>query len=153
MQDGRIQDDQITASTKFSNLLAPYNARLHKNTTDGKPRAGWAVGYIRPNQPPWIQVDFRKEEKLYQIATQGLSDLPQYVTAYNISYSDDGEKFTPYDKTFAGNSDNNVVKLNWLIPQIKARVVRIYPVSWHHWLSMRLEFYGCEPQIGQDVKK
>ena len=30
-----------------------------------------------------------------------------------------------------------------LRPTIKARYVRIHPISWYGWISMRMELYGC----------
>ena len=32
---------------------------------------------------------------------------------------------------------------NILSPAITARYVRIHPVSWTSWISMRIELYGC----------
>ena len=44
---------------------------------------------------------------------------------------------------FPGNSDRNSVMKNILSPAISARHVRIHPVSWTNWISMRIELYGC----------
>ena len=49
---------------------------------------------------------------------------------------------------YVANTDRNSVIVNELIRPIKARFVRIYPVSWHGHMSMRMEFYGCEIHTG-----
>ena len=41
---------------------------------------------------------------------------------------------------YDANTDRNSVIVNELIRPIKARFVRIYPVSWHGHMSMRMEF-------------
>ena len=41
---------------------------------------------------------------------------------------------------------------NILSPAITARYVRIHPVSWRNWISMRIELYGCFRGTGIDCK-
>jgi len=142
MEDGRIPNDHITASSWFSKLLAPYNARLNQEQTDGTNRAGWAARTQRQNQ--WISVDFAKKVKIHKIATQGLSNLPQYVKTYKIQYSNDGQSFNDYGQILEGNSDNRGTVENRLNPPVEAKVVKIIPLTWNEWIAMRVEFYGCE---------
>lgn len=44
---------------------------------------------------------------------------------------------------FDGNDDSATVVYNNLNPPFTARFVRIVPVEWHNYISMRLEIYGC----------
>lgn len=76
----------------------------------------------------------------------------QYVTSFQILYSHDGKLFhylvgegtvdTP--QTFRGPIDNrNPVETAFQVP-IEAKTVRIYPLTWHESISMRIELLGCE---------
>lgn len=38
----------------------------------------------------------------------------------------------------------NTVVYHVLNPPIRARYIRIVPVDWHYWISMRMELYGCQ---------
>ena len=46
-------------------------------------------------------------------------------------------------QVFLGNSDSGTVVTHVLIPPIKARYVRLIPVEWHNYISLRMELYGC----------
>ena len=38
----------------------------------------------------------------------------------------------------------NTVVYHILNPPIRARYIRVVPVDWHSWISMRMELYGCK---------
>ena len=86
MEDGRIQDTQITSSSAWSGLL-PQKGRLNSATS-------WSAGHNDLNQ--WIQIDLRRQEIITRIATQGRKNYDQWVTSYMVSYSFDGERFENY---------------------------------------------------------
>ena len=46
-------------------------------------------------------------------------------------------------KVFDGNDDSATVVYNILNPPFTARYVRIVPVEFHKFVSIRLEIYGC----------
>lgn len=46
-------------------------------------------------------------------------------------------------KTFSGNKDRNTVVSHELVPPIQARYIRVIPESYHFYIALRLEFYGC----------
>ena len=46
-------------------------------------------------------------------------------------------------QVFQGNSDRDSVHINTLDPPIYARYIRVQPVSYHGWMSLRMELYGC----------
>lgn len=46
-------------------------------------------------------------------------------------------------QTFPGNTDQNNVVTHELVPPIQAQYIRVIPESWHNFVSLRLEFYGC----------
>ena len=46
-------------------------------------------------------------------------------------------------QTFEGNvDDDTVVRTNMQYPVV-ARYVRINPQRWHHFISLRVEIFGC----------
>lgn len=77
--------------------MGPQRARLNA-------RGGWASRRNDRNQ--WIQVDLGKDETVTAIATQGRSNLKQWVTSYHLSSSLDGITFAKY------KSRNGAVKVS-----------------------------------------
>ena len=92
MESGPIKDAQITASEYDSNHTA-IHARLNFKAGGGK-RGAWSAGSIDTNQ--WIQVAFGSFNNLTGIATQGRNGYSQWVTKYQLQYSDDGVNFRCY---------------------------------------------------------
>ncbi|XP_028395314.1 EGF-like repeat and discoidin I-like domain-containing protein 3 [Dendronephthya gigantea] len=99
------------------------------------------------DQNQWLQVDLGKKELVTAIASQGSGDS-YWVETYSISYGVDKENLTSYkinatQKVFAGNYDEDTVVTNRLYPAINARYIRIHPVSWSDYISLRIEVIGC----------
>ena len=93
MQDGRIEDSQITASSQFTDNHAPKNARLNFVPPEGT-SGGWSALTNDVNQ--WIQVDLSTESKISGIIIQGRQVwFEQWVTQYKVQYSDDGVNWNP----------------------------------------------------------
>jgi len=145
MEDKRILDHQITASTAYADLLFTmhgYNGRLNYRSTLNN-RKSWAPALLDLNQ--WLQVDFLNKAHVCAIATQGQDELAQWVATYSLQYSNDGVVFIDYKQghIFQGNSNSNGIVKNDLIPAIVARYIRVLPKSWVFWTAMRIELYGC----------
>ncbi|KAL9964037.1 hypothetical protein ACROYT_G027611 [Oculina patagonica] len=153
MESGAISDGQITASSQFDNNHAPTQGRLHFSYTSVKAGA-WAAAISDDNQ--WLQVDLGSNHfTVTRVATQGRNGNKQWVTKYNLQYSDDEVNFQYYkeqgqitNKEFAGNTDPNTVVYHDLIPPIRARYIRFRPVAWKSHISMRAELYGCQVPSG-----
>ena len=81
MEDGTIQDNQISASSVHAPSLASHYARLDSS------QRGWASETNNLNE--WIQVAFDTPATITGVTTQG--DLSEccWVTAYKVEYSDD----------------------------------------------------------------
>jgi len=143
LEDGRIGDEQITASSSYGIAVSAYNARLNKVSSNGV-KGGWAAGKLDLNQ--WLQVDLGRRYQIHAIATQGLYNYAQWVKTYSLQYSDNGIVFEDYEdgKIFQGNTDYNGIVKNNLEPPIRARYVRVLPKSWKYWVAMRIELYGCK---------
>jgi hypothetical protein len=96
MQNGMIQDSQITASSIHDPTLSTAKGRLNSATS-------WSTSQNNENE--WIQVDLSREGVVTAIATQGRGDhYEQWVITYSVSYGSNASAPEPY-KT------NGVVKV------------------------------------------
>ena len=93
MENRKIQDFQITASSEWNANHGPTNGRLNFKAGGGRTGA-WSAKTNDANQ--WFQVDFRKKTIVSEIYIQGRQDYNQWVTSYTVSYSNDGKVFRPY---------------------------------------------------------
>ena len=88
-----IKDSQITASSEWDSNHAAIRARLNFKAGGGK-QGAWSARSNDDNQ--WIQVALGSYTKLTGIATQGRNGASQWVTRYQLQYSDDGVNFHVY---------------------------------------------------------
>ena len=95
MENRHIKDAQITASSEWDSNHAAIQGRLNFKEGGGK-QGGWSARYNNANQ--WIQVALGSYTKLTGIATQGRNGgtYRQWVTKYQLEYSDDGVSFHSY---------------------------------------------------------
>eukprot|EP01084_Bolivina_argentea_P035072 65031_1 len=94
-----------------------------------------------------IQVNFDKIYLIKAVGTMGRKNTDQWVTSYNLEYSEDGNTFVAdgINNPLRGNSDRNTEVLHKLglgEKQIFAKALRFTPVTWRGWKSMRIEAYG-----------
>ncbi|XP_027020202.2 neuropilin-2b isoform X1 [Tachysurus fulvidraco] len=146
MESGRIADDQITASSSFSDgLWSPRQARLNYDNNAWTPS--------EDSNKEYIQVDLHFLKVLAGIATQGAiskeTQKPYYVTSFKLELSTNGEDWMVYrhgknHKTFHANSDPSEVVLNRIPQPVLARFVRIRPQTWKNGIALRFELYGCQ---------
>ncbi|XP_065107956.1 coagulation factor V [Paramisgurnus dabryanus] len=151
MQSGVITDNQITASTVASSWYTghwhPWYARLNKQGTTN----AWKAKNNDMQQ--WIQVELPIAKKITGIITQGAKSLgtEMFVTAFALEYSDDGKKWMKYtddkdyeQRTFQANSDNDGQVKNYIHPPIFSRFIRVVPIRWQSFITMRIELLGCD---------
>ncbi|XP_052818316.1 adipocyte enhancer-binding protein 1-like [Mya arenaria] len=137
---------QITASSVYSDGCDTRGARLYSVASDWHEGA-WSAGYADTNQ--YIQVQFNCLNQVSGVALQGKVLNDQYVTSYRVLYSCDCVNFHTvtdtygYYKTFAGNTDPDTVVTSMLPSPVTALCVRINPVTYKDWMSMRFEILGC----------
>ena len=95
MQSGRISDGQISASTQYDENHAANQGRLHFQAT-GTLHGSWSAEKNDAHQ--WLQVYLGWDSILVTgVATQGRNGLCcQWVTKYNLQYSDDNVNFRYY---------------------------------------------------------
>ena len=93
LQNGRIRNNQITASSEVNRFHAAWLGRL------GRAKAGRYIGAWCPkhrNHNQWFKVDFRRLMKITKIATQGRHDAGHWVTSYYLSSSVDNVHWAIY---------------------------------------------------------
>jgi len=94
MENRLIRDAQITASSEWDSNHAAIQARLNFKAGGGK-QGAWSARSNNANQ--WIQVALSSYTRLTGIATQGRNAAySQWVTKYQLQYSDDGVNFHYY---------------------------------------------------------
>uniref|UniRef100_A0AAY4CL10 F5/8 type C domain-containing protein n=1 Tax=Denticeps clupeoides TaxID=299321 RepID=A0AAY4CL10_9TELE len=146
MQSGRIADNQITASDHYGGW-GPSLARLHLS--------GSINAWIGKSTESWIQVDLLGAMIIHGIQTQGARTsmgLKEIFTLYyTLSYSLDNELWKTYRgnstkpaRIFKGNMDGSKIKENALSPPIIGRYLRVHPVAFQKFPTLRLEFLGCD---------
>ena len=94
MQNGKIKDSQISASSEWNHHHGANNARLYFRSHSGRTGA-WSAKVNDVNQ--WLQVDFQTPSLVLAISLQGREDCcNQFVRSYTVSWSNDGRTFYPY---------------------------------------------------------
>ncbi|XP_048579859.1 uncharacterized protein LOC5521691 isoform X2 [Nematostella vectensis] len=147
MSSGKMNDDQITASSSTSDARTPPQAKLAGN--------GWCPKTSDPK--PWIQLTYKDEKRLTKVVTWGGGSSGGYVSKYRLAYSDDGVAWIDYTekgvvRMFRGNGDTKSHLTHVLGEPIRTRYVRLLPVAGSSdGKCLRFDFYGCasaclEPQ-------
>lgn len=97
----------------------------------------------------YLQIGFTKPVPLFGVIIRGSPIFDQYVTSFKILHSYDGLAFhylvdsSTHPQIFSGCIDSKTpVKSMFKIP-IEAKTVRIYPLTWHGSISIRVELLGC----------
>ena len=94
MENGAIFDRQISASSELDANHAAIHGRMNIKATANNV-GSWSAVSNDVNQ--WLQVDLGSQcTKVTGVATQGRSDVAQWVTKYRLQYSKDGENFQYY---------------------------------------------------------
>ncbi|XP_038060597.1 lactadherin-like [Patiria miniata] len=153
MEDGRIPDASITASSIWENSagFVPARARLNLQDTSGGAGAGWCNDGASDNTNPWIQADLGCNATITGVITQGRGDYHEWVTQFKVAYSNDGQEWTDVTDDgsstpmkFSGNSDQNTQVTTTFPKAFQARFLRILPTQWSTYCCMRFEVLGCK---------
>ncbi|XP_048590611.1 neuropilin-2 isoform X2 [Nematostella vectensis] len=151
MEDGRIQDTSITASSTYSSPgHNPHHARLNNQPVKEEHIGAWGAADLQ-TKGEYLQVDLGRVTWITHVATQGRPiEHAQWVTEYSVEYSLTGEQWQSYldgngvVMVFPGNFDQTTVVKNELFPVIKTRYVRIVVQASNGNVVMRAELYGLE---------
>ncbi|CAL1579957.1 unnamed protein product [Knipowitschia caucasica] len=153
MTGGKIHDEDISASSQWSESTAARFGRLDLDNSDGD--GAWCPDIM--SEPDglkqYLQVDLRSLHFITLVGTQGRHADGmgnEFAQRYRISYSRDGSSWVGWHdrkgrQVIEGNKNAYDVVLKDLEPPIIARYVRFMPVTDHSMIvCMRVELYGCE---------
>uniref|UniRef100_A0AAY4CC66 Discoidin domain-containing receptor 2 n=1 Tax=Denticeps clupeoides TaxID=299321 RepID=A0AAY4CC66_9TELE len=151
MSGGQIQDEDISASSQWSDSTAAKYGRLDFEDGDG----AWCP--VITDEPDslkeFLQIDLRSLHFITLVGTQGRHAGGignEFAQMYKITYSRDGSRWVPWKnrqgkEVIEGNRNAYDIVLKDLEPPIVARFVRFMPVIDHSMnVCMRVELYGCE---------
>ena len=119
------------------------------------------TGGIQINGPEaWCSAEYHDLDEYVQIMeksavtwkaieTQGRLNADQWVEEYKLKTSVDGVTWTDYNggQAFQANHDRNTRVVNYLDPPISAMGIRLHPIGFNNWMSMRLEAYFMPAEI------
>nr|XP_020441483.1 discoidin domain-containing receptor 2-like [Monopterus albus] len=146
MSGGQIQDEDISASSQWSESTAARFGRLDFDNGDGD--GAWCPDMSEPDGlKEYLQVDLRSLHFITLVGTQGRHADGmgnEFAQRYRIKYSRDGSTWVGWHD----RKGRQVSMARWhgdLEPPIIARFVRFMPVTDHSMIvCMRVELYGCE---------
>ncbi|XP_074544420.1 discoidin domain-containing receptor 2-like [Halichoeres trimaculatus] len=153
MTGGQIQDEDISASSQWSESTAARFGRLDLDNGDGD--GAWCPDIM--SEPDglkeYLQVDLRSLHFITLVGTQGRHADGmgnEFAQRYRIKFSRDGSNWVDWHdrkgrQVIEGNRNAYDVVLKDLEPPIIARFVRFMPLTDHSLIvCMRVELYGCE---------
>uniref|UniRef100_A0A3P8R3A8 receptor protein-tyrosine kinase n=1 Tax=Astatotilapia calliptera TaxID=8154 RepID=A0A3P8R3A8_ASTCA len=142
MEDRRIKDDALKASSQWHETTGPQYARLNREEGDG----AWCPAAL-PSVSQYLEVDLGRLTFLTVIGTQGRyirNSGNEFAREYRVNYSRDGKLWKSW-RNRQGNEVNAYTSvIKDLRPPIVTRYVRLLPVTrLSTTVCMRVELYGC----------
>ena len=145
-----LPDYAITASSILGANFGPENARLESKPND-KSSGSWSPKTNDLNQ--FLQVTFSQAVPIYGVVIKGNPMFDQYVTSFKVLHSFDGSIYHVYEdvkkrlQIFSGSVDSKTSVKTIFHTPIEAKIVRIYPISWHSSIALRAEIIGCQKYL------
>lgn len=150
MSGGHIPDEDISASSQWSESTAAKYGRLDSEEGDG----AWCPEIpVEPDDlKEFLQIDLRALHFITLVGTQGRhagGHGNEFAPMYKINYSRDGTRWISWrnrhgKQVLDGNSNPYDIVLKDLEPPLIARFVRFIPVTDHSMnVCLRVELYGC----------
>lgn len=142
-----LPDSAFSASSILSDSFKPEFSRLDSKPGD-KNGGSWSPRTNDLNQ--FLQVTFPQAVPVHGIIIRGNPMFDQYVTSFKMLHSYDSNTYHVYENSknrpniFSGSVDSRTpVKSIFDVP-IEAKIIRIYPISWHGSIALRIEVLGCQ---------
>ncbi|PSN34508.1 hypothetical protein C0J52_13396, partial [Blattella germanica] len=107
----------------------------------------WKPLYNNGNQ--YLEVDLLHQEPVYGTVVSGNADEDEYVTSYQVLYSNDGIRYAyivdakGYPAVFRGPVDNRKEVLQQFVKPVEAQYIRWIPLNWNKNIAMKVELLGC----------
>lgn len=136
----------------WARAYVPAGSRVSSSNSSGFPAAASVLGASlawaassNTNPNDYLQMDLGSISTVIGISLQGRRDSTQYVLTYTVRVSTDGVVFTQHEGTQTGVTDSNRFEefLAFFTNSVQARYVRIYPVTFASFKSLR-----CDVLIG-----
>ncbi|XP_076622399.1 discoidin domain-containing receptor 2-like isoform X1 [Colletes latitarsis] len=149
MEEGKIPDDAITASSSYeTKSVGPQNARIRQEKNGG---AWCPKAQISSAIREYLEIDLTRNHLIAWTETQGRFGNGQgqeYAEAFFLEYWRDARwhqyKNLRGDRVLRGNSNTYLVEKQKLDLPFVASRVRFVPYSQHpRTVCMRVEIYGC----------
>ncbi|KAM4727930.1 contactin-associated protein-like 4 [Anableps anableps] len=139
-----LPPSSFRSSSQLSSSHAPGFAKLNRRDGAG----GWSP--LRSDRYQWLEVDLGERTQITAVATQGRYGSSDWLTSYQLMFSDTGHNWKQYRQedsigSFPGNSNaDSVVQYKLQQPAV-ARFLRLIPLDWNPAgrIGLRLEAYGC----------
>ncbi|XP_071499232.1 EGF-like repeat and discoidin I-like domain-containing protein 3 [Diadema antillarum] len=145
--DGRIPDSSMSSSSWINIHHQAQYGRLDKQPNSGGYSASWVPR--EDDQDKWIKIDLGEVFMVTGVITQGRANHGRWVTSIHISTSlNDIDWIFAIDplsngpKVYPANYDRNTHVTSLLPNPLRARYVRIHPITFMNYVSMRVEVLG-----------
>jgi len=135
---GHIAFTPTSKSMKFSSF--------HPDLVSGRLNSLTAWGPKRPQVGEWLQMDTGSLQTIAGVVTQGRRGVNQWVKSFIVKVSADGRQWKDVEcqRRWKGNKDQSSKVKTFFPEPLLARYIRIYPMAWHAWPSMRVGTLICE---------
>ncbi|XP_031414922.1 contactin-associated protein-like 4 isoform X2 [Clupea harengus] len=135
----------FSSSSQLSSSHGPGFAKLNRRDGAG----GWSP--MESNKYQWLEINLGERTEITAIATQGRYGSSDWVTGYQLMFSDTGHNWRQYRQedsigVFSGNTNADGVVPFKLHQPMFARHLRVVPLDWNPngRIGLRLEAYGCQ---------
>ena len=118
LEDRRVPNGHLTASTYYNSALSPWHGRLNGIYS-------WSVRRNRVGE--WFQVNFVELMRIKGVATQGRQNANQWVRRYMVSYSVDEMNFRSYRQ---GRSVKVKLVISLVVYPVREIPVLIYMLNY-----------------------
>ncbi|XP_076159220.1 contactin-associated protein-like 5 [Alosa pseudoharengus] len=132
------------SSSQLSSSHGPGFAKLNRRDGAG----GWSP--MESNKYQWLEINLGERTEITAVATQGRYGSSDWVTGYQLMFSDTGHNWRQYRQedsigVFSGNTNADSVVPFKLHQSMIARYLRVVPLDWNPMgrIGLRLEAYGC----------
>jgi len=169
LEELKLNDSQYNASSVYSHdtddeyvkrEYAAPNAKLNNEINGG----GWCAEHkfaVAGDKNQYLQFDLGKQMTVDAVATQGSHLLENWVTSYNLRYSDDAMSWEYYAQNpLEGNKDRAGVRKHILVAPVVARYIQLNPIEWNeqdglekHDICMRAALFKCKDGASSNEAK
>ncbi|XP_071487775.1 lactadherin-like [Diadema antillarum] len=149
VEDGRIPDTSMLSSSTYSSGTLAQHGRLNIEPDSEGTSAAWTPH--DNDQDGWLKIDLGEVFMVTGVVTQGRSNGDQWATSMSISTSLDNiywvftiDPVSRGRKVYPANYDRNTHVTSLLPEPVRARYIRIHPITFRKRASMRVEVLGHE---------